>query len=96
MKSQLKTERQAHHDQPYFEQFDNFTLAAMGFNLTDDAYDELTHTRDLCLDADTAWNLSASIANANMALRVLVLRLSSGTAEARAAGVYPMEGETLQ
>lgn len=96
MKSQLKTERQVHHDQSYFEQFDNFTLAAMGFNLTDDAYDELTHTQDLRLDADTAWNLSASIANANMALRVLVLRLSSGTAEARAAGVYPMPGETLQ
>lgn len=96
MKHQVIAERQVHHDQPYFEQFDNLTLAAMGFNLTDDAYDELTHTQDLRLDADTAWNLSASIANANMALRVLVLRLSSGTAEARAAGVSPMPGETLQ
>ncbi|MCS4310232.1 hypothetical protein M2397_000507 [Pseudomonas sp. BIGb0381] len=96
MKSQPKIERQVHHDQPYFEKFDNLTLAAMGFNLTDDACDELTHTQDLRLDADTAWNLSASIANANMALRVLVLRLSSGTAEARAAGVYPLLGETLQ
>ena len=95
MKPQFKPERQAHHDQSYFEQFDNLTLAAMGFNLTDDAYDELTHTQDLRLNADTAWNLSASIANANMAIRVLVLRLSSGSEEALRAGVRPA-GETLQ
>lgn len=96
MKHQVIVERQTHHDQPYFEQFDNLTLAAMAFNLTDDAYDELTHTQDLRLDADTAWNLSASIANANMALRVLVLRLSCNPEEARRAGVFPMPGETLQ
>ncbi|MFC6335511.1 hypothetical protein GIR22_08490 [Pseudomonas sp. CCM 7891] len=95
MKSQLKAERQAHHDQAYFEQFDNFTLVAMGFNLTDDAYDELSHAQDLRLDAETAWNLSASIANANMALRVLVLRLGAGPEEAARAGVRPA-GETLQ
>ncbi|MBC2655072.1 hypothetical protein H7A76_06430 [Pseudomonas sp. MSSRFD41] len=96
MSAQFKVDRQIHHDQFYFEQFDNFTLAAMSFNLTDDAYDELTHTQDLRLDADTAWDLAASIANANMALRVLVLRLSSESAEARAAGESPMIGETLQ
>lgn len=95
MKRQFKPERQAHHDQSYFEQFDNLTLAAMGFNLTDDAYDELTHTQNLRLNSDTAWNLSASIANANMALRVLVLRLSSSPVEALRAGVRPA-GETLQ
>lgn len=96
MKQQVIAERQVHHDQPYFEQFDNLTLAAMAFNLTDDAYDELTHTQDLRLDADTAWNLVASIANAQLALRVLVLRLSSTPEEAQRAGVYPMAGETLQ
>lgn len=96
MTSQIKVERQVHHDEPYFELFDNLTLAAMGFNLTEDAFDELTHAQDQRLDDDTAWNLAASIANANMALRVLVLRLSSGPAEARSAGVLPMAGETLQ
>ncbi|VVN58390.1 hypothetical protein PS684_03159 [Pseudomonas fluorescens] len=96
MSAQIKIERQVAHDQQYFEQFDNLTLAAMGYNLTDEAYDELTHSRNLLLEPDTAWNLSASIANANMALRVLVLRLSSSSGGARAAGVYPMEGETLQ
>lgn len=96
MSAQFQVDRQVRHDQSYFEQFNNFTLAAMGFNLTDDAYDELTHVQDQRLDDDTAWNLAASIANANMALRVLVLRLSSGSAEAQAAGVYPMAGEVLQ
>lgn len=95
MSIQIKIERQVAHDQKYFEQFDNLTLAAMSFNLTDEAYDELTHSQDLRLEPDTAWNLSASIANANMALRVLVLRLSSGPVEALRAGVRPV-GETLQ
>ncbi len=96
MKSHLKTERQAYHVQAYFEQFDNLTLAAMSFNLTDDAFDELTHCQSQHLGDDTAWNLAASLANSNMALRVLVLRLSSGPGEARSAGLYPMAGETLQ
>ncbi|WP_049696632.1 hypothetical protein [Pseudomonas fulva] len=96
MTTSLKEERQVFHDQAYFEQFDNLTLAAMAFNLTDDAYDQLSHTRDHHLDDDTAWNLSASIANSNMALRVLVLKLSSSAAEAQSAGIYPLPGETLQ
>lgn len=96
MTTSLKEERQVFHNQAYFEQFDNLTLAAMAFNLTDDAYDQLTHPRDHHLDDDTAWNLSASIANSNIALRVLVLRLSSSAAEAQSAGIYPLPGETLQ
>ncbi|MBA1217246.1 MULTISPECIES: hypothetical protein [Pseudomonas] len=96
MTTLLKVERQVFHDQVYFEQFDNLTLAAMAFNLTDEGYDLWTHARDQRLDDDTAWNLSASIANSNMALRVLVVRLSSSAAEALSAGIYPLPGETLQ
>ncbi|WP_236167087.1 hypothetical protein [Pseudomonas fulva] len=96
MTTSLQVERQVFHNQAYFEQFDNLTLAAMAFNLTDDAYDRLTHTRDQHLDDDAAWNVSAGIANANMALRVLVVRLSSSAAEALSAGIYPLPGETLQ
>ncbi|WP_342650896.1 hypothetical protein [Pseudomonas sp. REB1044] len=96
MTTSLKAERQVSHDLAYFEQFDNLTLAAMAFNLTDESYDLLTHTQDQRLDDDTAWNLSVSIANSNMALRVLVVRLSSSAAEALSAGIYPLPGETLQ
>lgn len=96
MTTSLLVERQVFHNQAYFEQFDNLTLAAMAFNLTDESYDLLTHTRDQRLDDDTAWNLSACIANSNMALRVLVVRLSSSAAEALSAGINPLPGETLQ
>lgn len=91
-----KTERQQVHDEAYFRQFDDLTLAAMAFNLTDDAYDELTHTRNRYLPDDTAWNLAASLANANMAARVLVLRMSSSPEEAAGEGVTTTVGVTLQ
>ena len=89
-------ERQPVRDQAYFEQFDDLTLVAMAYNLTDDAYDELTHTREQHLPDATAWNLATSIANANMALRVLVIRMAGSPAEAASAGVHPTFGSTLQ
>lgn len=75
----VKVERLARFEEPYFHQFSNLVLAAMAFNSTDEAYDELTHTRDQRLDDDTAWNLAAGISNANTALRVLVGRMSGGS-----------------
>ena len=47
-------ERLVRFEEPYFRQFDDLVLAAMAFNSTDDAYDELTHTRDQHLDDDSA------------------------------------------
>lgn len=91
-----KLERQLVHCQAYFEQFDDLTLAAMAYNLTDDAFDELTHTPDQHLPDATAWNLATSIANANMAMRVLVIRMAGSPAEAASAGVHPPFGSTVQ
>lgn len=89
-------ERQPVRDQAYFEQFDDLTLAAMAYNLTDDAFDELTHAQEEHLPDVIAWNLATSIANANMALRVLVIRMAGSPAEAASAGVHPPFGSTLQ
>jgi len=88
-------ERQPVYDQAYFEQFDDLTLAAMAYNLTDDAFDELTHQGQHLSDA-SAWNLATSIANANMAMRVLVIRMAGSPAEAASEGVQPPFGSTLQ
>ena len=74
-----KVERLVLLEEPYFNQFDNLTLAAMSYNDTDEAHDQFSGSGDTPLDADATWNISASILNANTALRVLVLRLSGGT-----------------
>lgn len=95
----IEVERLVRFEEPYFHQFDDLVLAAMAFNSTDEAYDELTHTRDQHLDDDTAWNLSTGISNANTALRVLVLRLSGGSLESMrdiVALISNPKGETLQ
>lgn len=74
-----KVERLVLLEEPYFNQFDNLTLAAMSYNDTDEAHDQFSGSGDTPLDADATWNVSVSILNANTALRVLVLRLSGGT-----------------
>ncbi|VVO24327.1 hypothetical protein [Pseudomonas fluorescens] len=95
----IKVERLIRFDEFYFHQFDDLVLLAMAFNSTDEAYDELTHTRDQYLDDDAAWNISTSISNANTALRVLVARMTDGSIVSMCDIVTLISnpnGETLQ
>ena len=75
---QFPFERLVRFEEPYFHQFSNLVLAAMAYNSTDDAYDDLTHTSNLHIPDDIARNIATAISNANTALGVLVARMSDG------------------
>lgn len=94
-----KVERLVRLEEPYFNQFDNLTLAAMAYNDTDEAQIGFSESARRRIDDDIAWNISVGMINASTALRVLVLRLSGGSLESMrdiVALISNPKGETLQ